>query len=238
MIGFFKRNIDNVIYKYSLRKRNVSFERGALVDRDSIFEGNNHVGKNTEILKSTIGFATYFNWNSRITYAKIGKYCSIGPRVNTVYGRHPTRDFVSTHPAFYSSKKIGEVPSYVSTNKFSEMRHIVLDRKYGVVIGNDVWIGSDVTLLDGVTIGNGAIIAAGAVVTSDVKPYSIYGGVPAKIIRERFNEDEKAFLEKVKWWEKDEVWIKEHAEFFDSVLRLQVSIDSTDEVKTSIKHSK
>lgn len=225
---YLKRKIENMFYKYKLSRCSVTFERGAIVDRNSLFEGNNHIGKNTEILNSTVGFATYFNWDSRITHAKIGRYCSIGPRVNTVYGRHPTRDFVSTHPAFYSTKRIGMIPSYVSTNRFSEVKHIVLDRKYGVVIGNDVWIGSDVTLLDGVTIGDGAIIASGAVVTCDVKPYSIYGGVPARLIRERFSEKEKVFLEKTRWWEKDEEWIKEHAEYFDSVMRFMEHLNSAD----------
>ena len=55
----------------------------------------------------------------------------------------------------------------------------------GVTIGNDCWIGSNVKILDGVTIGNGCIIAAGAVVNKDIPDYSIAGGIPAKIIKER-----------------------------------------------------
>lgn len=54
-----------------------------------------------------------------------------------------------------------------------------------VVIGNDVWIGDKVTILPGVNIGDGSIIGAGAVVTHDVEPYSIVGGVPAKLIKMR-----------------------------------------------------
>ena len=63
-------------------------------------------------------------------------------------------------------------------------------------IGNDVWIGNNVTIKYGVKIGDGAIIGSGAVVTKDVEPYSIVGGVPAKIIKYRFRPDEIEFLEK------------------------------------------
>lgn len=55
-----------------------------------------------------------------------------------------------------------------------------------IVIENDVWIGANVTILKGVTIGTGSVIAAGAVVTKDVEPYSVVGGVPAKLIKKRF----------------------------------------------------
>ncbi|MNG32136.1 Virginiamycin A acetyltransferase [compost metagenome] len=57
--------------------------------------------------------------------------------------------------------------------------------RQGITIEDDCWIGSNVTILDGVTIGTGSVVAAGAVVTKDVPPYSVVGGVPAKIIKER-----------------------------------------------------
>lgn len=61
------------------------------------------------------------------------------------------------------------------------------ETKYGVFIGDDVWIGSDCTILDGVNIGSGSIVAAGSVVNKDVAPYSVVGGVPAKVIKFRPN---------------------------------------------------
>jgi acetyltransferase-like isoleucine patch superfamily enzyme len=58
---------------------------------------------------------------------------------------------------------------------------------FGVVIEDDVWIGTGARILDGVTIGRGSVIGAGAVVTKGVAPYSVMGGVPAKLIRSRLN---------------------------------------------------
>ena len=70
-----------------------------------------------------------------------------------------------------------------------------------IVIGNDVWIGYEAVIMAGVHIGNGAIIAARAVVTKDVPPYTIVGGVPARPIRKRFDEEVIRKLETLKWWD-------------------------------------
>lgn len=69
------------------------------------------------------------------------------------------------------------------------------------VIGNDVWIGNNVCIKQGITIGDGAIIATGAVVTKNVLPYTIYGGVPAKLIKKRFTDEQIEELLKIKWWD-------------------------------------
>jgi hypothetical protein len=74
-----------------------------------------------------------------------------------------------------------------------------LQRRH-VRIGNDVWIGQDVLIKSGVVIGDGAIIAAGAVVTKDVPPYAIVGGVPARIIRLRFDDALIERLQRLAWW--------------------------------------
>ena len=75
------------------------------------------------------------------------------------------------------------------------------DHKGNIVIENDVWIGYEAVILSGVHIGNGAIIGTRAVVTKDVPPYAIVGGVPAKIIRMRYNEQVIAQLQAMKWWD-------------------------------------
>ena len=79
------------------------------------------------------------------------------------------------------------------------------DNKGDIVVGNDVWIGYEAVILAGVTISDGAIIGARAVVTKDVPPYTIVGGIPAKQIRKRFNEETIDTLLKLKWWD----WSKE-----------------------------
>ena len=75
------------------------------------------------------------------------------------------------------------------------------DQKGDIIIGNDVWIGYEAVILSGVTIGDGAVIGCRAVVTKDVPPYTIVGGVPAKPIRKRFNEETIKELQKIKWWD-------------------------------------
>ena len=75
------------------------------------------------------------------------------------------------------------------------------DNKGDIVIDNDVWIGYEAVIMAGVHIGNGAIIAARAVVTKDVPPYTIVGGVPARPIRTRFDEEVIRKLETLKWWD-------------------------------------
>lgn len=82
------------------------------------------------------------------------------------------------------------------------------DNKGDIVIGNDVWIGYEAVILSGVTIGDGAVIGARAVVTKDVPPYTIVGGVPAKPIRRRFDDETAEKLRRISWWDWDEERIK------------------------------
>ena len=77
-----------------------------------------------------------------------------------------------------------------------------------------MWVGNNVTVLAGVTVGDGAVLAAGAVVTKDVPPYAIVGGVPAKVIKCRFDENTIRKLQKLEWWNRDIDWIREHKNQF------------------------
>ncbi len=83
-----------------------------------------------------------------------------------------------------------------------------------VIIENDVWIGQNVLILPGVTIHNGAICAAGAVVTKDVPPYAIVAGVPAKVVKKRYSDEDIEKLLKIAWWEWDDEKIKTNLEYF------------------------
>jgi acetyltransferase-like isoleucine patch superfamily enzyme len=187
--------------------------------RKNVFGENCYVGKGSEVVCSEFGRSSYVANNSSITFAKIGNYCAIGDNVRICLGNHPTRDFVSVHPCFYSRDGQG-TPSYVQEDLFSGHKFVDKEGKFVVEIGNDVWIGNNVSILDGIRIGNGAVIGIGSVVTKDVKPYSIVGGIPAKLIRMRFEADEIKFLNKLKWWDKNEDWIRDNADNFASIKRM------------------
>lgn len=165
----------------------------------------NWTGKQVSIENSTIGDFSYFSNGCVILEAEIGKFCSFGPNVSVAPGKHPTKTFVSTHPALFSN------PSYCEKNFFDKDYH---NPNRHVVIGNDVWICANVVIADGVHIADGCIVGANSVVTSNVEPYSIIGGVPAKLIRKRFEEHEINYLLKLKWWDKDIKWIEENASAF------------------------
>lgn len=209
-----KRIVKWAILNWRFRTRNVEIDKTCRLAAGSVeCEGNNKIYAGASF-RGKLGFGSYVGQRSSLN-AVIGRYCSIACDVKTISGSHPTRDFVSTHPAFFSVMKQAGF-SYVSQNSYEE-NQFVDDDRHLVEIGNDVWIGSDVILLPGIHIGDGAIIAAGAVVCRDVSPYSIVGGVPAKEIRKRFTEDQISRLLEIKWWNRDESWLKQHVKLFEDI---------------------
>lgn len=186
--------------------------------KESYLEGANIIDENTKIYKTYIGYGSVIGPNANIDNTVVGKYCSIGPNVKIIRGMHPTSVFVSTSNLFYSKKKPRGF-TYVNRDKFEEYKYADEVNKKSVIIGNDVWIGNNAMIMEGVTIGDGAIVAAGAIVTKNVEPYSIVAGVPAKVIRYRFDKEEISFLLNLKWWDKGEEWIKQYANEFDSIDR-------------------
>lgn len=153
--------------------------------------------------------------------ANIGRYCSIHPTAK-IWLNHPV-DCITTSTILYG---VGAYPwekyrqrkalinKYGKYHRNTSLLKCELCRNDPVAIGNDVWIGGYVSILPGVTIGDGAIIAAGAVVTKDVEPYAIVGGVPAKRIRYRFDEETRGLLLATKWWNWPHEKIEEHIELF------------------------
>ena len=151
-----------------------------------------------------LGDYSYIAKNSDINNCEIGKFCSIGPNFCCGLGIHPTNG-ISTSPMFYSAAKQNGI-SLSKENKIPEFKPSI--------IGNDVFIGANVTILDGVHISDGAVIGAGAVVTDNIPPYAIAVGVPATVIKYRFEEDTINNLLLRKWWDDPEEKLKEIEESF------------------------
>jgi acetyltransferase-like isoleucine patch superfamily enzyme len=161
---------------------------------NSVFEGNSTVQPSCLVDQVTLGAWSYVARETILNGVDVGRFCSIGPRCLIGAGDHPSH-LLTTSPVFYSDR--GQCgPTFAPKTTFVERR--------AIHIGHDVWIGAQVFICDGVTIGNGSIIAAGAVVNRDVAPYSVVGGVPAKLIRPRFSPAVVERLERLAWWHWDE----------------------------------
>ena len=129
----------------------------------------------------------------------IGKFCQTGEGVNFVMnGANHQMNAASTYPFFIFEGWDMDTPP-------KENMHL----KGDTVVGNDVWIGQNVTVLPGIHIGDGAIIGLNSTVTRDIPPYTIAAGNPAQIIRQRFDDEMIAMLEKLQWWNLSVEQIKE-----------------------------
>jgi acetyltransferase-like isoleucine patch superfamily enzyme len=214
----FLTRIAQYFLRLRLQKRhNIIFGSNVVIGLSTVCEGRNYFGDNASIMASEIGYASYLGDGTSIIKSKIGRFTCIGPKVNCIFGKHPTNTFVSSHPAFFSLRKQTGI-TYVKSQLFDEFEKPVdPEGKYSIVIGNDVWIGYGVSIMDGVTIGDGAIIASNSLVNKNVDPYTIVGGSPAKYIKSRFDEEHIKFLLRFKWWDKELSWIEQNAHHFTDI---------------------
>ena len=140
----------------------------------------------------SIGEYTYgepkFLYYGSGNHCKIGKFCSIGPNVEIYMGGQHHTEVFSTYPLY----------NFCGTMDEWNIKKLSIK---DIKIGNDVWIASDVKIMPGVEIGDGAVIYPSAVVTRDIEPYMCAAGVPAKIIKSRFDRETIDFLLKIKWWD-------------------------------------
>lgn len=129
-----------------------------------------------------VGSNNYLGPYSMVNNAIIGNYCSIGPGVKIGQGDH-SKDYITTYQDI-SKELIGH-----SLNSSPSK------------IGNDVWCGANVVILQGVKVGDGAVIGANAVVTHDVPDYAIAVGIPAKVIKYRFDDEKIKSIKESNWYD-------------------------------------
>ncbi|MFP3543268.1 DapH/DapD/GlmU-related protein [Rhizobium sp. SIMBA_035] len=151
------------------------------------------VSERCRISEVEFGDYSYIMQDGSIWCATIGKFVNIAAAVRINATNHPTWRATLHH---FTYRATDYWPDADMETDFFEWR-----RSNRVTIGHDVWIGHGATILPGVTVGNGAVIGAGAVVSKDVAPYTIVGGVPAKLIRERFGRGVGERMDKLAWWD-------------------------------------
>ncbi len=164
--------------QFSELRGNVFIGTRSLINK-VLFDGHITVGSNTTINGPGTEF---YSIQHPIT---VGNFCSIA-RGTAIQEHNHDIECITTY--------------FIKHRVFEEPYGIDAVSKGPVTIGNDVWIGTQCVILTGVTIGDGAVIAANSVVTSDIPPYAIVGGTPAKVIKYRFSEEVIAKLLELKWW--------------------------------------
>ncbi|MFR3687688.1 MAG: CatB-related O-acetyltransferase [Enterococcus sp.] len=157
----------------------------------------------------------------------VGRYCSIATNVTRIEAGHPLDRFTTSNITY--------VKNNVALNQFSkdQNKEFLTSRvnkadNLSIVIGNDVWIVQDVRFSSkGITVGDGAVVAAGSIVTKDVPPYAVVAGIPAKIIKFRFESHIIQKLLNLKWWQyaytdfnrvQGDIGIEEFMDFLEAMI--------------------
>jgi phosphonate metabolism protein (transferase hexapeptide repeat family) len=157
------------------------------------------LGRYTEIcercvvLETVLGDYSYLMQDTQTWAARIGKFVNIASYTRINAPNHPVWR-ATLHHFTYRANDYWE-------DAAREEGLFDWRREHAVFIYHDVWIGHGATILPGVTIGNGAVVGAGAVVRQEVEPYTIVGGVPAKLIRRRFSPEVGERMDALAWWD-------------------------------------
>lgn len=211
--------IKNIQYYYSKFFKKVL--RGKSI-RNSVIDKTAIISSGCSISNSRIGRYSYCGYDCEFINCLIGNFCSISDSVFIGGGEHPVH-WVSTSPAFQSKNH--------GPHGLKHLSDYELPTHKLTTIGNDVWIGHGVSIKQGVTIGNGAVIGTGAVVTKDVPPYAIVGGIPAKVIKYRFDEETIVSLLHTEWWSFSDEDIKQHVEMIKNPKEFVIKLKETHKQK-------
>ena len=207
------------IYNKVKRRHLVKFPYSAYFSHRCSFEGKNYIGARTNFFGS-VGYGTYIA-NDCFLSAEVGRFCSIGANCRYINATHPYKaPFATTSPYFVSLHPYANLTGYATEQMMEEFLYYDRERELVNKIGSDVWIGLNVTLIGGVEIGDGAVVLTNAVVTKDVPPYAIVGGVPAKVIGYRYDEETIRLLLETKWWNNSKEWFLENWRLLCDVERL------------------
>ena len=187
-------SIKKFIYK------NISFF--SYWDSRSSFTKYSEIKRFVKLKNTQIGKYSRVNPFCNLANTIVGNFTAIGRNTTIGLGTHPL-NYVSTQNIFYKKNNMNN--KWVNPIKLKDT---------SIEIGNDVWIGVEAMILDGVKVGDGAVVGARAVVTKDVPPYAIVVGVPAKIIKYRFDEIVIKRLLEIKWWNLLDNEISQKVNFF------------------------
>lgn len=171
----------------------------SIITHSSILQ-NSKVKPFSRLHKVHLSNYSYVSNNCQLAYVSIGSYVSIGPRVCSIHGIHPYH--ASSQSPLFHQPESSLFPNWMHTQIFHDpnQQHLVGATGSTIVIEDDVWIGSDVKLLSGLRIGRGSVIGSCTFVNKDVPPYSIAYGIPMRVAKQRFCQEQISDLERSKWW--------------------------------------
>ena len=197
----FIKRIICVVWHAIYNCRRLKFYPSCEISLKSKFEGANKLYQYVSF-RGSMGYGSYIGPHCEVE-AIIGRFTSIASYVKNNRGTHPySYPYVTTSPMFFSTQ-LQNGKTFAKEMMYDEFRDFVQ-------VGNDCWIGEKAFLVGGITIGDGAVVLAGAIVAKNVPPYAIVGGIPAKVIKYRYDEETIKFLLDFKWWTRDISWFEEN----------------------------
>ena len=189
---------------------------------DSTMEAYSQVNRFSMVRHSVIGRYSYAGKNFMIISSEIGRFSSISWNV-TIGGANHDYSKVTTHSFLYH-------PAFDMIEEGKPLYDRFAD---DCIVGNDVWMGTGSQVLRGVRVGDGAVVGANAVVTHDVPPYAVVAGVPARIIRMRFDDKTIGRLLRIRWWDLEPALIRENVALFNES-PTEAVLDRPEELKASV----